>query len=121
MSHSMTLDLLEWVRMAESGSSVDIGADLQLRMDYDAILIMRRGHRIEPAGFRLIPPGTDVVIDAETPYAQFGLRIQIVSDRRQAAGREAIHFRDRSAEFACARDGLAIASSQGAWVDRRKS
>ena len=77
LSHAMTLELVAWAQSARTGAKRDIGAGLELRIDYDDIWIKRLGSQLALPGYRLIPSDTDIVITAAAPYTQHGLRISL--------------------------------------------
>ena len=77
LTHELTLDLLAFCQTARSGSGRDIGAALELRVDYDQIHIQRKGSRGPPRGFRLIPGDTDIALQPAKGLEIGGLSIRV--------------------------------------------
>ena len=77
LSHKLTLDHLAWAQEARVGSSRDLGALVELYIDYDDLWIRRKGSHLASASYRLIPQATDLKITPTTPFARHGLSISI--------------------------------------------
>ena len=77
LTHELSLDLVDFCLTARSGARRDLGAGLELRIDYDSIGIQPRGAKEPPGHYRLIPVDTDIAIRAEAGYEIGGLSIHI--------------------------------------------
>ena len=86
LSHAVTLELVAWAQSARTGAKRDIGASIEMVIDYDDIWIKRQGIQLTPPGYRLIPSDTDISISSSAPYAQHGLTISITDPSAVIAG-----------------------------------
>lgn len=77
LSHAVTLDLISWANSARTGAKRDVGASIQMVIDYHDIWIKRQGSLLKPSGYRVIPHDTDVKITPSAPYQRDGLNISI--------------------------------------------
>lgn len=82
LTHELTLDLVAFCHSARSGSARDIGAALELRIDYDEIRLQRQGGPGPSGDYRLIPAATDAVLGVGETYETGGLLIEVCGQAR---------------------------------------
>ena len=80
LPHALTLELVAWSRQAASGKRLDIGASLQLRIDYEDLCIERDDIQPSLGNYRLIPDGTEIDIDRAMSLSLNGLTIRVSSE-----------------------------------------
>ena len=86
LSHKLTLDLLAWAAQTRVGAKRDLGASVELYIDYDAIWIRRTGSDLMFASHRFVPRGTDERVTPSTPYMRHGLRVAIADATEKPDG-----------------------------------
>ncbi len=77
LTHERSLDLVEFCQTAQTGKVRDIGANLELWIGYEQLLMQRKGG-CHPAGdYRLIPADTGITLSAMDSLEIAGLSIKI--------------------------------------------
>ena len=94
LPHKLTLDLLAWAQQARVGASRDLGASVELYIDYDDLWIRQKGSRLASASYRLIPHDTDLKVTSSTPFARHGLSISIARGAEKSRASIALALKD---------------------------
>ena len=93
LSHAITLELIDWSRVARAGTRRDIGASLQLSIGYEDICVLQAGGQEASSGFRTIPIKSDYVLRLSTAFMLYGLSIRLISEPPETSRGIAISVR----------------------------
>ena len=119
-SHQLTLEFVGWSRAAAVGGKRDMSADIQLRLDADALFIERKDCPVEYDQYRLIPAGADQPIVADATLALGDIKARLWQIETWRA--ETSNWRCRRLlNCGCERGNPATALSQRAWAGVRAS
>ena len=80
LSHAITRELIDWSRVARTGSHRDIGASLQLHVGYEDLFVLREGGQETSPDYRTIPVASDYVLSSSAPYGLNGLLIRVATE-----------------------------------------
>lgn len=75
LSHTQTVDLINWSQDAKVGNRRDISATVQMRLRYTGFSIERKEADDEYERYRLIPAGTDIPLAPGAHYQGHGLTL----------------------------------------------
>ena len=79
LSHALTQELIAGSMTISVGGRRDLGASVQLRIDYDDLYIERAGSHLDTGSYRLIPSDTDIRVGMDVPLEAYGIKISFSS------------------------------------------
>ena len=79
LSHALTQELIAGSMTISVGGRRDLGASVQLRIDYDDLYIERAGSHLDTGSYRLIPSDTDIQVGMDVPLEAYGIKISFSS------------------------------------------
>ncbi|MCY4144840.1 MAG: tRNA lysidine(34) synthetase TilS [Chloroflexi bacterium] len=80
LMHDLVIELDAWARAARVGACRDVGAGIQLRCDYDALVVEKRGAMPEAGRYRLIPQETNIKLAAGQAVSLGGIRLRVAPE-----------------------------------------
>ena len=86
LSYANTVDIIDWIKVAQVGKVRDLGAGIQLRIGYDSLHIERHDARQRFEDYRLIAPGTEVTLQGRDEICVGKLRIRRLHGTGAPAG-----------------------------------
>lgn len=80
LTHDLVIELDDWARDARVGACRDMGAGIRMRCDYDALVVETSGAMPETGRYRLIPPATDIKLEAGQAVSLGGVSLRVGSE-----------------------------------------
>ncbi|MDE2857231.1 MAG: tRNA lysidine(34) synthetase TilS [Chloroflexota bacterium] len=87
----VTLEIIDWIKGAQTGKVRDLGRDIQLRVSYDSLYIERRNAEQRFEDYRLIAPGTEIPLRGTAEIIVGRLRIALLDGERTPGCSTAVH------------------------------
>ena len=80
LPHRLTVEIATWLQKAQVSGRRHLGAGLQLRVGYNHIYVEREDSVVDASGFRLLPGGADISIDAAMPLTMGDISVRLASE-----------------------------------------
>ena len=90
LSFDTTLETIDWLESAQTGKILDLGQDVQLRVSYDSLHFERRDADQHFDDYRLIAPGSEILLQGPGEIIAEGLRVKILDGELEAGRATAV-------------------------------